>query len=138
MSLIETTSSTVKYRDICEDRVGVIHCDQRTIIVVADGAGGVGDGALAAETVLQAVQTNHETIHSADEWISLLRQIDVKLSTGETTAVVIDIRPYGIAGARVGDSQAWIIDDGEIANLTRSRDCKSDTLAKQEANAWIG
>ena len=81
-------------------------------------------GHLAAEAVVREVQAIYETIHSADEWAAALREIDQKLSTGETTAVVIDVRPYGIAGASVGDSQAWIIADGEITDLTSSQNRK--------------
>lgn len=38
--MIETTSATEKYRSKCEDRVEVVQLDDRTVIVVADGAGG--------------------------------------------------------------------------------------------------
>ena len=44
MTLTETTSITEKYRERCEDRVDVFHTDGRTVIVVADGAGGIGSG----------------------------------------------------------------------------------------------
>ena len=118
MSQIETTTATKNYRERCEDRVDVIHAEQRTVIVVADGAGGTGSGDLAAETVVREVQSNYSTIHSANEWAAFLRQIDNQISIGESTAVVLDIRPFGIAGASVGDSCAWIVDDGEITDLT--------------------
>ena len=36
----------------------------------------------------------------------------------------MDIRPYGIAGASVGDSQAWMIDEGEIVSLTAEQNRK--------------
>ncbi len=121
MSLIESTLTTQKYRQRCEDRVDVIHGEKRSVIVVADGAGGVGSGDLAAESVVREVRANFESIHSADEWVDLLRQIDRQIGAGESTAVVVDIRPYGIAGASVGDSQAWIVDDTEIIDLTRDQ-----------------
>ena len=118
MSQIETTSAIKKYRERCEDRVDVIHADQRTVIVVADGAGGTGSGDLAAESVVREVQSNYSTIHSANDWADFLRQLDKQISHGESTAVVVDVRPFGIAGASVGDSCAWIINDGKIADLT--------------------
>ncbi len=118
MALIETTSVTERYRDRCEDRVAVINAQNRTIIVVADGAGGVGSGDLAAEAVLREVTTEHSLFHSADDWVNFLRQADSRISTGESTAAIVDIRPYGIAGASVGDSQAWIINSGKIDDLT--------------------
>lgn len=116
--MIETTSATEKYRERCEDRVEVLHADNRTVIVVADGSGGVGCGELAAESVVQEVKLNYPSIHSADDWANLLRQIDKQMGSGESTAVVVDIRPYGIAGASVGDSQAWIVNNGDLTDLT--------------------
>ena len=121
MSQLETTSATKKYRERCEDRVAVIQADQRTVIVVADGAGGTGAGDLAAESVIGEIESNYATIHSANDWADLLRQTDMQISVGESTVVVVDVRPYGIAGASVGDSQAWIIRDGEIADLTKNQ-----------------
>jgi hypothetical protein len=37
MARFETAQLTERYRDRCEDRVNVIHEDERTVIVVADG-----------------------------------------------------------------------------------------------------
>ena len=121
MSQIETTSVVEKHRKQCEDRVDVIHAAQRTVIVVADGAGGTGAGDAAAESVLRDVKSNYESIHSANDWAGLLSQADKTIGAGESTAVVVDVRPYGIAGASVGDSQAWIVANGEITNLTESQ-----------------
>ena len=117
MSLIESISATENYRERCEDRVDVINEDNRTVIVVADGAGGVGSGDLAAEAVVSIVKSNYKNTHSANDWVNLLHQIDSQIGAGESTAVVVDIRPYGIAGASVGDSQAWILNDG-VTDLT--------------------
>ncbi|MFO0817997.1 MAG: PP2C family serine/threonine-protein phosphatase [Pirellulales bacterium] len=92
--------------------------------MVADGAGGVGYGDLAAESVIREVKSSFPAIHSADQWADLLRQIDHGISIGESTAVVIDIRPYGIAGASVGDSCAWIINYSQVDDLTRNQNRK--------------
>jgi serine/threonine protein phosphatase PrpC len=121
MSQIETTSAIKKYRERCEDRVDVIQTHQRTVIVVADGAGGTGSGDLAAEFVVREVQSNYSTIHSANEWADFLRETDKQIRIGESTAVVVDVRPFGIAGASVGDSCAWIINDGKITDLTNNQ-----------------
>ena len=40
---------------------------------------------------------------------------------GETTAVVVDVRTIGIAGASVGDSRAVIVKDGTISELTANQ-----------------
>lgn len=124
MTHIETATASVSYRDRCEDRVAVLHNADRTVVVVADGAGGIGSGDKAAEQVIQEIETAYQRIHSADQWEALLRQIDCRIGSGESTAVVVDIRSYGIAGASVGDSQAWIISDGDIVDLTSGQNRK--------------
>lgn len=124
MPHVETVTATESYRERCEDRVAVFASDERTVIVVADGAGGVGSGDVAAETVVREVKREHPVIHSADQWADLLRQIDFRIAFGESTAVVADVRPYGIAGASVGDTQAWIIVNGTIIDLTQNQNRK--------------
>ena len=118
MSRFETAQVTHGYREHCEDRVAVIDEDERTIVVVADGAGGVGNGDAAAETVIREVTTKHRKISTAEQWEAELRQIDFRLGVGESTAVVVDLRVDSIVGASVGDSRAWIIRDGELIDLT--------------------
>lgn len=118
---IETVARTVGYRDRCEDRVEIFRENERTVIVVADGAGGMGSGEIAAKSVVREVELAYKTIGSSNDWCTLLRQIDCRISDGGATAVVVDIRPYGIAGASVGDSQAWIVYEGEITDLTANQ-----------------
>lgn len=124
MHHVETTTATESYRERCEDRVAVFRSEERTVIVVADGAGGVGSGDIAATSVVREVETEFHRIHSADEWAATLRQIDCRIPSGESTAVIVDIRPYGIAGTSVGDSEAWIINDGQIVELTVNQNRK--------------
>ena len=124
MKLFETTLLTEKYREPCEDRVAVLGDNQRTVIVVADGAGGIGAGDEAADTVVREVSASYRSVNSATDWSNLLRQIDSRVSSGESTAVVIDIRSYGIAGASVGDSQAWIISEDSVFDLTKEQNRK--------------
>ncbi len=115
---VETVSVSDAYRRHCEDRVAVFNSDDRSVIVVADGAGGVGSGDIAAEAVVREIQREYKHTHSADDWNAILKQVDCRVGPGESTAVVVDVRPYGIAGASVGDSGAWIIFDGQITDLT--------------------
>ena len=93
----------------------------RCIVVVADGAGGSGSGDAAAEMVVQQIKSHYKAVHSADDWASLLGEIDQQIGSGETTAVVVDLRPYGIAGASVGDSQAWLVEEGTVTDLTAAQ-----------------
>lgn len=121
MSPFETVSSTQANRDHCEDRVAVFAHEARTVIVVADGAGGTGAGAAAALAVIREIESEYMNIHSANEWASFLCQVDCRVGDGETTAVVVDVRTIGIAGASVGDSRAVIVNDGEISELTSNQ-----------------
>lgn len=118
LATFETAQLTAAYRDRCEDRACVIDAVDRTVIVVADGAGGIGSGDVVAECVLREIRSGYSRISTTDEWAAELRQIDCRINVGESTAVVVDLRAGGIRGASVGDSQAWIIRDGSIHNLT--------------------
>ena len=124
MSSFETVFATQAYRDRCEDRIAIFPHDERTVIVVADGAGGTGSGYAAATVVIQEIEGAYLRIHSAIEWVSFLRQIDCRIGDGETTAVVVDIRTIGIAGASVGDSRAMQITDGTSTELTINQNRK--------------
>lgn len=124
MPLFETVFTTAPHRDRCEDRVRVYDYEDRTVIVVADGAGEIGSGEFAAESVACEVKELLARCNSAESWEESLRHLDLKISSGESTCVVVDLRADRICGASVGDSQAWIIAEGEILELTRHQNRK--------------
>lgn len=128
----EVASACQAYRAWCEDRAEVFVSPERIILVVADGAGGSGAGAIAAESLVREVGHEFSTIHSANDWVRLLSQIDARIGEGETTAVVVDIRPYGIAGASVGDSRAVIFDGDLLVELT-SKQIRKPLLGSRNA-----
>jgi serine/threonine protein phosphatase PrpC len=117
----ETTSITVAYRQRCEDRVKVVELDGGVVIVVADGAGGTGAGTEAAEAVIREVTAAAALEHDADGWCDILRQTDHRIGDGQSTCVVAARSARGIVGASVGDSRAWLLEDSEINDLTRSQ-----------------
>jgi serine/threonine protein phosphatase PrpC len=80
--------------------------------------GGTGDGHLAAEAVVRQVSNRCDAMNRAADWQAELQAVDFRIGTGESTAVIVDVRPDGLCGASVGDSQAWIISDGEVFDLT--------------------
>ena len=121
MSSFEAVSATQAYRERCEDRVAVFTHEARTVVVVADGAGGTGAGDVAALAVIREIEAEYLNIHSANEWSAYLHEIDCRIGDGETTAVVVDVRTIGIAGASVGDSRAVIVKDGTILELTANQ-----------------
>jgi serine/threonine protein phosphatase PrpC len=102
-----------------EDRAAVRQAAGRLVIVVADGAGGSGAGASAAQTVCDVVVAQP---YGARPWTDVLREIDGQLSRsatgGQTTAVVLDVFDSTIMGASVGDSGAWLIGEVDILDLT--------------------
>ena len=104
-----------------EDRLAVIPLKDRTVFVVADGAGGVAGGAAAAENVCKAVvEQCHRDIAIVD-WTRCLANVDRQMSgsSGLAAAVVVEVRDDGsIIGASVGDCEAWTFIDGTARNLT--------------------
>jgi serine/threonine protein phosphatase PrpC len=116
----ETTSVTVAYRQRCEDRVKVVELDGGVVIIVADGAGGTGAGAEAAETVIREVTAAASLERDAEGWCDVLRQTDHRIGAGESTCVVVARSARGLVGAGVGDSKAWLLET-EIIDLTASQ-----------------
>jgi PPM family protein phosphatase len=92
-----------------EDRAAHFATSTGFVLVVADGAGGTGYGASAAEAVLARVAASGELADAA-ACIAALADVDATLRSGETTAVVAAIVGGAIHGASVGDSAAWLID----------------------------
>lgn len=99
------------------DRAAVIELSGGVAIAVADGAGGTGDGAIAADAVIEAVRDATE--HTS--WASLLVDVDrdaKRLKGALTTAVIANVTSRGISGASVGDSIAWVIRGTTIEDLS--------------------
>ena len=117
----ETAKLTVASGRRCQDQVSVIHFESGVVIAVADGAGGTGNGDVAARTVIAEISSAAAMTLDQAGWCSLLRQIDHRIGAGESTCVVLSVSREGISGASVGDSQAWLIQDSVIDNLTRNQ-----------------
>jgi serine/threonine protein phosphatase PrpC len=92
-----------------QDRATVIARPDGLVIALADGAGGTGGGAAAAQAVIDAVV-------AGTEW-QALDDDPARLGHGQTTAVVVTLSAAGIEGASVGDSVAWLIGN-ELDELT--------------------
>ena len=106
-----------------EDRVTILRMPDDVVIAVADGAGGTGGGARAAEVALGTVRrsiTDHRFDRGALE--EALLDVDGNLDGAETTLVVARLHPGGIEGLAIGDSEAWVIGADKIhltANVPR-------------------
>ncbi len=103
-----------------EDRIATLVLPDRTVIVVADGAGGVGGGAAAAEAVCRSLDETARTLSAWDAWLAKQdRVLAASASGGLAAAVILEIRHDGaIRGASVGDCEAWIFTEGDARCLT--------------------
>jgi serine/threonine protein phosphatase PrpC len=107
-----------------QDRAAAFDHGGRWVLVIADGAGGVGGGQEAAEEVVAAVERAVAELRFGD-WPAVLHEVDRRLADrGHTTAVIAEVRRDAIAGASVGDSVAWVIGDDPIEDLTERQSRK--------------
>lgn len=114
-----------------EDRLLVVRAADATLVAVADGAGGTGSGAEAAEAVLagldDASRLDGEPSASALATLDLtqlLATLDARVAAtgGETTCVAAVVTDDLVRGASVGDSRAWLIPpDGAPIDLTSAQ-----------------
>lgn len=99
-----------------EDRALVRQTGGAVRIAVADGAGGTGSGAQAAQRACEFVcaQAAHRS------WVEHLEALDTLLlpQGGETTLVVVEIADGQVWGASVGDSGAWLVRSTDWIDLT--------------------
>jgi len=123
-----------------EDRVAFDHHGNDYIIVVADGAGGTGSGAEAAQAVCDGIIAEFRAhLNEMDNflWGASLNTLDKTMlhtcNGGMTTAVVVAINKGRVTGASVGDSMAWLVSDFDIIDLTHYQQ-RQPLLGSGEAN----
>lgn len=104
-----------------QDRAVVVPHDGGFVIGLADGAGGTGNGAAAADAIVEAVAR----VPGLDP-VMLLEKLDERLLQigGQSTAVVVVIRGEELRGASVGDSGAWLIEGANMVDLTAGQQRK--------------
>ena len=108
-----------------EDRAIAIPSAGGYLVAVADGAGGTGDGAAAADGLIEFVSKLTKSAASTD-WFDALCTFDDQLSArrsgGHTTGVVAFVSSGQVLGASVGDSSAWLISPtGETTDMTTNQ-----------------
>jgi PPM family protein phosphatase len=110
-----------------QDRAAIVPIEGGLVVVVADGAGGRGGGAEAADAVIEGVVTAANGAADpwkAQTWVDVLQGIDARVAAaghgGESTAVVLALGE-SIAGASVGDSAAWLLEPAGATELTRGQ-----------------
>jgi serine/threonine protein phosphatase PrpC len=105
-----------------EDRAIVLPLAGGCLVALADGAGGTGDGAAAAQAFIASAMGLVELGTSAD-WFAALCAFDEELSLGgsgcQTTGIVAWVNGEQVSGASVGDSSAYLISpSGAAIELT--------------------
>ena len=112
----------------CQDRAEVISCGERTVLILADGAGGISGGAQAAELSVRLVREAAGQTKTTEDCVALLTRVDEELARrkecGETTGVIVVIDSSCIFGASVGDSAAWLFAHDGHGELTRGQQRK--------------
>jgi serine/threonine protein phosphatase PrpC len=119
-------ATCIEKGDRDEDRLAIRRTPTGVVVVVADGAGGVGGGAVAAQCVCDFVCGRPlEAGRSPEDWVSTLQAADRLMTTsregGLTTVVVLEISGTVVFGASVGDSGAWMIGPKGIVDLTNQQ-----------------
>ena len=104
---------------VIEDRLAVASLGSAGLaIALADGPGGSGNGAHAADRVIAAFRAivadpgSDRPLDEGATWTECLLDLDESMSRaedfGESTAVVLVVTPNRIVGASVGDSEAHL------------------------------
>lgn len=119
-----------------QDRAIAIPTAGGYLVALADGAGGTGGGAVAAERLIAFISRLTEKAVSTD-WFDALCAFDDELSahslSGQTTGIVAFVGSERVIGASVGDSSAWLISlSGETTDLT-ARQRRKPLLGSGEA-----
>jgi serine/threonine protein phosphatase PrpC len=116
-----------------QDRACVFDASGNVTVVVADGAGGTGHGAVAAQAIVDAVeavaaQAVVDAVGAVPaaprDWSTLLLDLDRDARLrghGQSTAVIVCIRGGVLSGASAGDSGAWLVQNGDAIDLTEDQ-----------------
>jgi PPM family protein phosphatase len=96
-----------------QDRGLIVHDGPRTLLCVADGAGGRSGGMEAATMAVELVRQNASRMSNADLCSDALREVDEAIANdsiaGETTCALAIVTLNEIFRASMGDSGVWLI-----------------------------
>lgn len=140
---IETGQHIIGYRSICQDAAGIFERRESTVLVVADGAGGIEDGEVASRSVVNAVRMACREATAIVDWAHVLRGADNAIASGQSTACVVELTDTALRGASVGDSRVGTLvgDDLEFPSDGQQRKPllgTGEALPKPFAMPWSG
>jgi serine/threonine protein phosphatase PrpC len=109
-----------------QDRGLILEDGPRTVLCVADGAGGRSGGGEAAGMAVEFVRQNTSILGNPESCAEVLRKMDTVVANdsiaGETTCALAIVTPEEVLGASVGDSGVWLIPDDEpYTDLTQAQ-----------------
>ncbi|MCB1043645.1 MAG: protein phosphatase 2C domain-containing protein [Acidobacteria bacterium] len=117
------SSVALEIRDgeLRQDRAAWFPTQRGWVAVVADGAGGTGEGGRCADLVVSAARDLADGKYtSVLEAFSAME--DAAFQMGSlTTAIIVKLEGRSISGASVGDSVAWVIRGDLVDDLTQNQ-----------------
>jgi serine/threonine protein phosphatase PrpC len=121
-----------------QDRGLVISDGPRTLMSVADGAGGRSGGKEAAIMATEFLNRNSAQLVNGEDCAELLFRMDAAVAkdliAGETTFALVVVAPDKVFGASVGDSGVWLIpSNGHLIDLT-ARQLRKPFIGSGDAN----
>jgi PPM family protein phosphatase len=108
-----------------QDRASVLRLENATVLIVADGSGGMSGGAQAAESALREISeaARRRMLSERASWLKMLAEADAALSRGPGQCAIVGtaIVAGRLIGASVGDCGAWLIAENGIEELTANQ-----------------
>jgi len=98
-----------------EDHVGIFRDHGRLVVAVADGAGGTGSGAFAANMVIDEADAFARGARESAAMALMAAERAMFNVGGQSTGIILLVSGAVIRGASVGDSECWwLVDDGFV------------------------
>lgn len=111
-----------------QDHAEVFQVGERTVIALADGAGGSSGGGDAAKEFVRIVAEAARNLRDPRSCQAIVERADLMILAdakgGETTGIVVVIDGGRVFGASVGDSAAWLFTAAGARELTRTQQRK--------------
>ncbi len=135
--MLTIAMATLAAGSVNQDQVAHVplgHCD---VLLVADGAGGISGGGRASQLLVDGLALVAEQVaRGAECCAAWLQKMDSELFcdpvAGESTAVLLVVSQGAVFGASIGDSEAWLVHEGQSYALT-ARQMRKPLLGSGQA-----